>query len=131
MLLVPLRVLLRDAACAAVGGGEGLCVGAEGVGLVGGLGDMAEVAGVGLEEAVWFLKGGVEGGVGRDGLGELPVVGCGWRGVSRDRGGRGEGKEVRWAPGVMLILMWMGRGWERRRRRLLTLEDLALFVCQV
>ena len=51
--------------------------------------------------------------------------------MSRDRGGRGEGKEVRWAPGVMLILMWMGRGWERRRRRLLTLEDLALFVCQV
>ena len=54
-------------------------------------------------------------------------------GVSRDRGGRGEGREVRWAPGVMLMrmLMWMGRGWERRRRRLLTLEYLALFVCQV
>ena len=96
MLLVPLRVLLRDAACAAVGGGEGLCVGAEGVGLVGGLGDMAEVAGVGVEEAVWFLKGGVEGGVGRDRLGELPVVGCGWRGGESRQGRerRGKGGEM-------------------------------------
>ena len=30
-----------------------------------------------------------------------------------------------------MMQMWMGRGCERRRRRLLTLEDLALFVCQV